>query len=221
MMSKVIAGFSIEQLEEKLYSCVLADILDDVGYRNQTFGSGITLVDRSLKLSGRAFTGQAIPVFEVPDELYKVQMEAIDSVSPGEVFVVTTGSHNAAFWGELLSTACRARGGRGAIVDGLSRDTAKIIEMQFPLCTRGHVPTDSKGRLNMINYQTPIEIDGVRIHPGDYVFADIDGIVVVPKTIENEVIPKALKKVEGENTVRKALQEGMLSTDAFHKFGIL
>ncbi|MCJ8011541.1 RraA family protein [Paenibacillus sp. KQZ6P-2] len=217
-----IAGFEIDYLEQNLYSAVIADILDDLGFRNQTFGLGIRLVDSSLKISGRAFTAQATKVFNIPSEPYKLQMEAIDSVSPGEVFVVSTGAPDeAAFWGELIATACRARGGRGAIVDGLNRDTAKIMEMKFPLASRGQVPTDSKGRIDLIAYQRPIEIDGVRIQPGDYVFADMDGIVVIPQEAEEETIRKSLEKAQGENTVREALKEGMLCTEAFKTFGIL
>ncbi|MCL6456886.1 MAG: RraA family protein [Gorillibacterium sp.] len=217
-----IAGYSFDYLEQKLYSAVIADILDELGYRHQTFGAGLRLVDPQLKLSGRAFTAQAMKVFNVPAEPYKLQMEAIDAVSSEEVFVVSTGAPDeAAFWGELLSTACRARGGRGAIIDGLNRDTAKITEMKFPIASRGQVPTDSKGRVDLISYQCPIEIDGVRIHPGDYVFADIDGIVFVPQAVEEETIRKALDKVAGENLVRQALQDGMLCTEAFRTFGIL
>lgn len=217
-----LAGHTLDELEQKLYSAVIADILDDLGFRNQTFKSGLKLVDPLLKCSGRAFTAQATKVFSIPKEPYKLQMKAIDSVRPGEVFVVSTGApKEAAFWGELLSTACRARGGRGAIVDGLNRDTAKIKEMKFPLVSRGQVPTDSKGRVDLIAFQQPIGIDGVRICPGDYLFADMDGIVVVPQEVEEEVIGKSLEKVEGENLVRKALQEGMLCTDAFRVYGIL
>lgn len=196
--------------------------MDDLGYRNQTLGAGFKLLDSKLKISGRTFTAQATKVFSVPAEPYKLQMKAIDSVSEGEVFVVSTGAPDAAaFWGELIATACRARGGRGAVVDGLNRDTSKILEMKFPLASKGQVPTDSKGRLNLIYYQQPIEIDGVRIHPGDYVFADIDGIVFIPQVVEDEVIKKSLEKVEGENLVREALQKGMLCTEAFKTFGIL
>lgn len=217
-----VAGYGLDDLERLLYAAVIADVLDDLGYRNQTLGPGIKLVDPSLKLSGRAFTAQATKVFSIPAEPYKLQIEAIDSVGSGEVFVVATGAPNeAAFWGELLSTACRARGGRGAVVDGLGRDTMRIKEMKFPLASRGQVPTDSKGRVDLIAYRIPIEIDGVRIHPGDYMFADADGIVFVPQEVEEEAIRLALAKAQGENTVRRALQEGMLCAEAFRTYGVL
>lgn len=217
----MIAGYELSILETKLYSAVIADILDDLGLRHQTFSSGITLLDPQLKLSGRAFTAQGTRVYDIPSEPYKLQMEAIDSVGVDEVFAVSTGAPEAAFWGELLSTACRARGGRGAIIDGMHRDSRRILEMKFPVCSRGRVPTDSKGRIDLIRYNTPIVIDGVRICPGDYVFADMDGIVVVPQAVEEQAIEKALEKVSGENRVRKALENGMLCTEAFKAFGIL
>ncbi|MBC8078972.1 MAG: RraA family protein [Gorillibacterium sp.] len=219
---RTIAGYEMLYLEQKLYSAVIADILDDLGLLRQTLCAGLRMIDPFIKLSGRVFTAQATKVFNVPSEPYKLQMEAIDAVKEDEVFVVSTGAPNeAAFWGELLSTACRARGGRGAIIDGLNRDTQKILEMKFPLAARGQVPTDSKGRVDLISYQQPIEIDGVRIYPGDYVFGDMDGIVFVPQAVEEEVIRKSLEKFEGENLVRKALQDGMLCTEAFRTFGIL
>lgn len=218
----VVAGYSWEQLEDKLYSAVISDILDDLGYRHQTVASGIKALDPSLKLLGRAFTVLAAEVFEIPKEPYKLQMEAVDSMKSGEIFVVHTGApSHAAFWGELLSTACRARGGRGALVDGLNRDSAKILEMKFPMYARGQQPTDSKGRVDVIQYQVPVDIGGVVVQPGELIFGDRDGIVVVPKAIEEEVIRKAIEKAEGENTVRKALQDGMLCTEAFRTFGIL
>ncbi|WP_336790306.1 RraA family protein [Paenibacillus sp. MMO-177] len=217
-----IAGLSFDYLEQKLYSAVLSDVLDELGYRYQTFGKGIRLIDPGKKVSGRGFTAQAAITYEIPAAPYQKQMEAIDSIAKGEVFVVTTGAPDeAAFWGELLATACRARGGRGAIVDGLNRDTTKLLEMGFPIASRGQVPTDSKGRVNLIAFQQTIEIDGVKIEPGDYIFADIDGIVVVPRRMEEQVIQLAIEKVEGENKVRTALQEGMLCTEAFRTFGIL
>lgn len=217
-----IAGYSFDALEQQLYSAVIADILDDLGYRRQTLGPELKLLDARSKICGRAFTAQAMKVFSVPPRPYHMQIKATDSVSPGEVFVVTTGDRGeAAFWGELLATACRARGGRGAVIDGLNRDTAKIVEMGFPTATRGQVPTDSKGRLDLVAFQIPIVIDGVRICPGDFVFGDMDGIAVVPQAVEEEVILKALQKANGENEVREALKNGMLCEEAFRRYGIL
>lgn len=221
-MNFKLCGYSLEELKARLYSAVISDILDELGYRNQTLDPGIRPLDESMVLMGRAFTAVAVEVDDIPPEPYKMQMEAVDSLKEGEVFVVTTkGSESSAFWGELLSTACRARGGTGALVDGLSRDSRKIKEMQFPLFTRGHRPTDSKGRLDVVCYREQLEISGVRIESGDLIFGDVDGVVVIPAKIEAEVVSKSLEKVSGENKVRQALQEGMLCAEAFKTFGIL
>jgi 4-hydroxy-4-methyl-2-oxoglutarate aldolase len=222
MSEHIIAGYSWAELEQKLYSAVISDILDDLGYRHQTLSRELRPLDRNLKLCGRAFTVLASEVYDIPQEPYKLQMEAVDSMKPGEIFVVHTGAkYNTAFWGELLSTACHARGGRGAVVDGLNRDSAQIVDMQFPIFSLGQQPTDSKGRLDVIQYQVAVEVGGVIIHPGELIFGDIDGIVVVPQAVEAEVIAKAIEKVKGENTVRTALQNGMSCTEAFKTFGIL
>lgn len=221
-MGTFVGSYTLAELKGKLYSAVLSDVLDDLGYRFQTLDPGLFPLDDSLVVMGRAFTAVAVEVFDIPAEPYRLQMEAVDSVQTGEVIVVHTGSsQKAAFWGELLSTACRARGGVGAIVDGLCRDTGKIKEMGFPVFSRGVRPVDSKGRMDVIAYQISIEISGVRIAPGDIIFGDRDGITVVPQNVELEAIERALEKVSGENLVRKALQDGMLCTEAFRTFGIL
>lgn len=217
-----IGGFPLSDIETKLYSAVLSDILDDLGYRHQALSFHLRPLDSSLKLVGRAFTVLAAEVFDIPDEPYKLQMEAVDQMMPGEIFVVHTGNpDNSAFWGELLSTACRARGGRGALVDGLNRDSQKIIEMKFPVFSRGQRPVDSKGRLDVIKYRVPVEVGGVIVNPGDLIFGDMDGVVIVPQSVEEEVLQKAFAKSEGENIVRQAIINGMSCTEAFRKFGIL
>jgi len=220
-MSLLIHGYNYEELKSRLYSAVISDVLDDLGYRNQTLDKDFFSLDEELILLGRAFTVVARKVFDIPEQPYKLQMEAVDSMKPGEVFVVTTPDDSSAFWGELLSTACRARGGQGALVNGLCRDVKKIKEMKFPVFTKGKKAADSKGRIDVVDYQTPIVISGVRIHPGDIIFGDIDGVVVIPQAVEKEAIEKALEKASGENTVRRALQEGMTCTEAFKTFGIL
>jgi 4-hydroxy-4-methyl-2-oxoglutarate aldolase len=221
-MSMTVGGHSIDMLRNTLYSAVLSDVLDDLGYRKQTLDPGIRPIDERFIMAGRAFTVVTEKVYDIPREPYKLQMEAVDAIRPGEVFVVSAcNSNEAAFWGELLSTACLARGGTGAVIDGLCRDSSRIREMGFPVFSRGYRPTDSKGRLDVVNYGIPFELGGVRVHPGDFIFGDHDGIIVVPKSIEQEAVERALAKVSGENLVRKALQEGMSCTEAFQRFGIL
>ena len=122
-----------------------------------------------------------------------------------------------------MTNAAIARGARGAIIDGAIRDIAQIkaLRDQFMLFTKGRNPLDSKGRCLVADYNCPVECDGVRVCPGDLLFGDIDGIVVVPGALVETVVEKAFEKIAGENLVRDALRSGMLLKDAFAKYGIL
>jgi 4-hydroxy-4-methyl-2-oxoglutarate aldolase len=209
-------------LAGKLYSAVIADILDDLGARNNVMRYDIRPLFPEAVVVGRAATMLAVDVYQIPAAPYKLEMEALDSLKPGDVVVATTnGTTRSALWGELLSTATRARGGRGVILDGFTRDTRQIREMQFPVFATGVLATDSKGRCDVIAYNVPIAVGGVLVEPGDLIFADYDGGVVVPKAIEDQAVERALEKVVGENKVREALQAGMKVAEAFKQFGIL
>ena len=211
-----------EAIERKLYSAVISDILDSLGYRNQTMDPLIRPLVNDMVVAGIAKTVMAADVHRLPEKPYAKQIEVLDQIKPGEIFVATlNGSHRSAFFGELLSTATRARGGRGAVIDGLSRDSKKIIEMGFPVFSRGFRPTDSLGRNEVMEYDVPISCGGVTVNPGDLIFADMDGVVVVPSPLIEEVITKALDKVGAENLVRTAIQNGMKVAEAWEKFGVL
>lgn len=211
-----------DYLQQNLYSAVISDILDSLGYRNQTLDPSIRPISQDMVLVGRAKTVQVADVHRAPKEPYKKQMEVLDGIQPGEVFVGDVGgSKRSAFFGELMSLATKVAGGRGAIVDGLVRDAKKIMELDFPIFVKGFRPSDSFGRNEVIDYDISIKIGGVEIHPGDLVFGDIDGVVVVPKDLEEGVIQKALEKVNGENLVRDEIRKGMKVSDVFEKYGIL
>jgi regulator of RNase E activity RraA len=211
-----------ESVENKLYSAVIADILDDHGYRNQVMDSSIRPIAPSFKLMGRAFTVLATDVYEMPDNPYENELAAVDSLSRGDVLVATTnGSTSCGFWGELLSTAARSKGAHGAIVDGFTRDSSRIVEMNFPVFVRGYSPLDSKGRLDVISYGRPIRCGGIEVQTGDLMFADHDGIVVIPASLVSQVLPKALEKVAGEDGMRHALKRGVGVVEAYREHGIL
>jgi regulator of RNase E activity RraA len=131
------------------------------------------------------------------------------------------GSMRSGIWGELLTTAAKNRGCIGAIVDGAVRDINKIDNMDFPVFARATCIYDSLHRQRVIDMDVPVEIDGVQFSPGDLVFADRDGIVVVPQSVEPKVIELAFAKVTGENKVRDAIRKGMSAVDAYRTFGIL
>jgi regulator of RNase E activity RraA len=204
----------------RLYTPVVADVLDRVGHRNQTLRAEIRPLTPGMTIAGYAHTVRTIPATEAaPAEPYKGEMVAVDALRPGEVMMVSTCEWS--FWGELLSTAARHRGCRGVIIDGYTRDTQAIIAMHFPVFCRGIHPADSLGRLDVDAHDVPIECGGVNVVPGDLVLADADGIVVVPRSIALQVIEAAEQKVRSENLVRAKLAEGMSVTEAFRRYGVL
>jgi regulator of RNase E activity RraA len=216
------AGEYYDLIEEKLYTSVLADVMDDLGYRSQVMRHDIRPLFDGARVVGRAATMLVSEVYEVPAEPFKLELELLDSLEPGEVVVFTTqGSHHAAVWGELLSTHARARGGRGVIVDGCTRDVWGIVRMRFPVFASGMTPADSKGRLDVVATRVPIEVGGVLVQPGDLVVGDVDGCLAVPQQIEAEAVERALAKVTGEDTVREVLAAGASIQQVFKDYGIL
>jgi 4-hydroxy-4-methyl-2-oxoglutarate aldolase len=221
-MNKAKPQLYFDHLQDKLYSAVISDILDSFGYRNQTMAPEIRPLNNDMVVVGRARTVLGADVNRITEKPYYRQVEVLDSIQPGEIFVASiSGSKRSAFFGELMSTATKVAGGRGAIIDGLTRDVKKILDLNFPVFTVGFRPTDSLGRNEVIEYDLPIECGGVTIHTGDLVFGDVDGVVVIPKKIEDKVINKAIGKVEEENFVREKIKKGMKLSEAFDKYGIL
>ncbi len=211
-----------EEIGAKLYTAVVADILDDLGYRNQVMRYDIRPVYPEAKIVGRAATMLATDVDEIPARPYELELTLLDELRSGEVIVCTThGSRRCSIWGELLSTHARAKGGRGAIFDGLTRDVAGITGMRFPVFATGCAAADSKGRTHVIAIRCPIEVGGVLVKDGDLVVADADGCVAVPAAVENEAISRALQKVSGENRVRDLLAHGASIRQVFADYGIL
>ena len=163
-------------------------------------------------------------VYHVPTghNPYELEIALIDDLKPGDVAVLACGrSGRIAPWGELLTTASVARGAHGCVTDGLVRDVVAIRKLQFPVFHGGIGPLDSKGRGEVCAIDVPIECAGVTVNPGDLVFGDADGVVVVPQPIVVQTIKQALEKVEGEDRTRAELQQGALLADVFKKYGIL
>lgn len=203
-----------------LYTPVLADVLDRLGYREQSLRAEIRPLFPGGRAAGVARTVRTVPVVEQPvAEPYKGEMAAVDALGPGDVMVVSECDWS--FWGELLSTAARYRGCRGVVIDGYTRDTRAILAMGFPVFCRGVHPADSLGRLDVAEHDVPIRCGGVLVHPGDLILADDDGAVVVPRAVADQALTLAEEKVRGENLVRDALARGMPVTEAFRKYGIL
>ena len=211
-----------KHVEENLYTAVISDSLDELGYRDQAMREFMRPLSAHDKFAGWARTFSCVDVYHISSDPYAMEIEALDSVLPGEIVVASTaGSLQNAPWGELLSTAARARGARGAVIDGLVRDVRKIQDLGFPVFARGIKPVDSKGRGTIIDYNVPIECAGTRISPGDLVFADYDGVIVVPAEVLPNVIELATEKVAKENGSRAELLRGAYLRDVFDKYGVL
>lgn len=211
-----------EFAETNLYTAVVSDSMDQLGVRNQAMREHLRPLYAGCKVAGWARTIACSDVYHIPEDPYGIEIEAVDSLLPGEVAVVgTQSSVRNAPWGELLSTAARARGARGAIVDGLVRDVRKIEELGFPVFAAGIKPVDSMGRGMVTAYNVPVECGEVLVHPGDFVFADFDGVVVVPQAIVKEVLELAADKVRRENSSRAELMQGAYLRDVFAKYGVL
>ncbi len=207
---------------DQLYSAVLADVLDGLGHRANALPPNVRPLNPQWRVFGRAVTLCAVPVAAEPAHPYAAEMECIDSLKPGDVLIGTTcGDTSSALWGELLSTASRAHGAVGVVLDGLTRDASKILTMDFPVFATGYSPLDSKGRLDAIHYNQPIRIGACVIQPGDLVFGDIDGVVVVPRDLAASALKKAIEKVQGENRVRDELAKGRSVREVFAEYGIL
>ncbi|MDA1050436.1 MAG: RraA family protein [Planctomycetota bacterium] len=213
---------TMAMMRASLYSAVVCDALDSLGLRNQSPRVQLTPYAGESLLVGRCMTTLWTDMYHEVANPYELELQAVDSCQVDDVMIcAANGSMKSALWGELLSTASRNTGCVGAIVDGAVRDVAKIREMAFPVFARGTSPYDSQNRQRVIEFGIPVEIGGVRCSPGDLVFADLDGIVVVPQQVEGEAIQRAWAKVHQENQVRDAIQAGMRATAAYQQFGIL
>lgn len=207
-------------MKEKLYTPVVGDILDQMGYDHQFLPAYIHPLKDDMKLAGRACTVLECDVFEEQKKPFGLLTEALDQLRKNEIYVAT-GAHNSALWGELLTATAKTRGAVGAVLDGYTRDTPQVLSQNFPVFAKDRWAQDSSLRTNVIDFRCTIEIGKVIIHDGDLIFGDMDGVLVIPQNAVNECIERALEKASGEKLVRKAIEGGMSATEAFKKFGIL
>ncbi len=215
-------NYDLEALKGVLYSGILCDVLDQMGYRNQALSGELTgLVDGTVIL-GPAFTSIGTEVYSMPPDPLTAQCRVVDQLGEGEIYVLATrGNYNCAVFGELFATAVKGRKGAGVLLDGYARDMRALREMDFPLFFRGKSPKTSKGRCEINECQIPVLIDGVTIHPGDYIFGDIDGVVVIPKERFEEVVAAALATIKKEDEVRVRLQNGDSLQQAYADIGAI
>ena len=208
-------------IDSSLYTPVIGDILDTMGLWRQFLPQPIRPIREHMRLAGRAMPVQNADSAGPQKQPFGRLTEALDQVQPGEVYLATGGSMNCAAWGEILTATARTRGGAGAVLDGFHRDTRRVLEQNWPVFSRGAWAQDAGVRSSVIDYRCPIEIGGVRVRPGDLVFGDIDGVLVIPSEVEAEAIARALEKARGEKVVRREIEAGASSTETFRKHGIL
>jgi 4-hydroxy-4-methyl-2-oxoglutarate aldolase len=208
-------------MRDSLYTPVLGDILDQLGCYHQFLPQPIQPIRESYKVAGRAMPALIANVHGPQKEPFGKLTESLDQLQPGEVYVTGGGNMQCAYWGEILTATARTRGAVGAVIDGFHRDTPRVLEQNWPVFSRGRYAQDSSVRMAVVAYRCALEIGGVSIQPGDLVFGDMDGVLIIPKRLEVEVIEQGLEKARGERLVRKAIENGMSSTDAFRKYGIL
>lgn len=207
-------------MREKLYTPVVGDILDSLGCYHQFLPREIQPLTEQMKVAGRAMPVLICGVHGEQEKPFGYLTEALDQIEAGEVWV-SGGNMSSALWGEILTATARSRGGVGAVVHGPHRDTPQVLEQEWPVFSTGRFAQDSRVRTFVQNYRTAIEIEGVWIEPGDLVFGDLDGVVIVPAKHEEEVIEKALEKAAAENIVRREIEAGMSATEAFQRYGVL
>ena len=213
-----------EQLKP-LSAAILSDIVDSLGLKRRAMRPFVRPLDEAQVMVGRARTGLYMPAYALREgeNPYEIEIALVDDLQPQEVVVLACNgpSERIAPWGELLTTAAQVRGAAGCVTDGLVRDVRQIRAMSFPVFHGGIGPLDTKGRARMVDRDVRVECGGVSIDPGDLVFGDVDGVVVIPRSHEHAVMDLALEKVRGEDNTRDALLQGESLANVFKRLGIL
>jgi Demethylmenaquinone methyltransferase len=208
-------------MKEKLYTPVVGDILDTMGYYHQFLPQDIRPLSQGMKLAGKAMTVLMIDVYGQQKKPFGLLTEALDQLDENDIYLATGGTKRCAYWGELLTATAKTRGSVGAVLNGWHRDTPQVLEQNWPVFSCGCYALDSSVRTQVVDFRCKIEIGEVAICDGDIVFGDVDGVIIIPKDVASEVVLLALNKASTEKVVRKAIEGGMSATAAFREFGVL
>lgn len=220
--------FSLARRE--LFTAVVGDAMDKLGLLHQFLPPRIKPLRDDMVVIGRAMPVLEADVFSeskpqsnnaMMKEPFGLMLKALDDLKPNEVYICTGGSPRYALWGELMSTRAMTLGAAGAVLDGYSRDSGEILRLGFPTFSQGRYAQDQGPRGKVIDFRLPIEIDGVRIEPGDIIFGDSEGVCLVPQEATEEAFVQAIEKARGEKLVRQALESGMSASEAFKNFGVM
>tara|TARA_B100002051_G_C16716053_1_gene629503 strand:- start:100 stop:786 length:687 start_codon:yes stop_codon:yes gene_type:complete len=215
-------------LKTKLFPAVVGDVLDKMGYLHQFLPADIEPLDDDMVLAGRAMPVLEADIYDaegsnnpLAGKPFGLMLEALDSLKPGDIYIAAGGSLKYAMFGELMSTRAKILGANGALVNGYIRDTKGIKALGFPTFGRGKYAQDQGPRGQVIDYNVTVEIAGIRIEPGALLFGDCEGVLVIPKAVEEEAIANSLEKAAMENTVEDAIKRGMSTVEAFKTYGVM
>jgi regulator of RNase E activity RraA len=213
-------------IRRELFTAVVGDVMDKIGLQRQFLPPRIRPLRDDMVVLGRAMPVLTADAFAdggsgVMAKPFGVMLEALDDLKPGEVYLCAGGSPRYALWGELMSTRALKLGAAGAVLDGYTRDGDGIMHLNFPTFSHGRYAQDQGPRGKVIDFRTTVEIEGVRVRPGDLLFGDCEGVLVVPQEAIEETFIQAVEKARGEKVVQKALEDGMGAAEAFRKFGIM
>jgi 4-hydroxy-4-methyl-2-oxoglutarate aldolase len=206
-------------MKEELYTGVICDMMDTLGYSHIYLPNVIQPIRLTDVMVGRAYPTIICDVYGEQEKPLGLLTEAIDNISEDEVYIVTGGDRRCSYFGEIMTATIKRRGAVGAVIDGYIRDTRQVLEQDFPVFCMGRDAQGSLYRNQVIRYGVPVEIGNILIRPGDLIFGDIDGVVVIPKEIEEKAITVTLEKVRGEKDTREAIERGMSAVEAEKKYG--
>ena len=208
-------------IRRHLFSSIVGDVLDLEGRHHQWLPAQCRPLSPEMVVVGRAMTVLEADVFHIGTSPFGKMLDALDSLRPNEIYIAAGCAPRYALWGELMSTAARKRGAVGAVLAGYARDVRGIREMAFPTFCYGSYGQDQRGRGQVIDYRVPLEIEGVRVESGDILVGDLDGVVVLPRAMEEAVISRALEQARKEKTARTMLLNGARAHDVFTETGVL
>jgi regulator of RNase E activity RraA len=208
-------------MRERLCTAIIGDVLDLNGYHHQFLPPECRPLRPHMVVCGRAMTVLENDVKPSGDPPFGLMLKALDSLRQDEIYIAAGSSPSYALWGELMSTAARARGAVGAVLAGHTRDTHGIVAMDFPVFCHGSYAQDQRGRGKVVDFRIELNIGGVTIRSGDVVFGDIDGVVVLPGEIADDVVRRALDQMQKENSAKKLLCEGASAESVFQATGVL
>lgn len=219
----------IALIKAELFTAVIGDIMDKSGFLNQFLPPQLQPLRSDMVVVGRAMPVLEADVVESADpgfnpvlqKPFGLMLEALDDLKKNEVYICSGSAPSYALWGELMSMRAIKLGAAGAVVNGYSRDTNGILELNFPTFSYGSYAKDQAPRGKVIDFRTTIEMNGVLIRNGDYVIGDRDGVCIVPQEASSEIFRLAFEKARGEKLVFQKIKEGMSAKAAFETYGIM